>query len=430
MAKRLTALAVANLKPRAARYEVPDSSSGLRVVVQPSGARGWCVRFRRPDRRSAKLTLDSTLSLAAARIAAAAALHDVAVGKDPAALKRAAKATLTQTAAEVAADTVERLAADFIEKYAKRRTRPNTQRQTEHVLRDIVLPAWRGRTVHDIRRRDVITLIDHVAEGRPIQANRTLAILSKFYKWMMARDVIVASPVAGVARPAKETARDRSLSDAEITALWLACDAVGGPMAPCIKVLLLTGQRRSEVAGMRWDEVAGDLWSLPPSRVKNNRPHSVPLSRQVLAIIEAVPRIGDHVFTINGATPLTSFSGFKREIDAVLALSQPFVWHDLRRTCAAGMQRLGVRTETIEQVLNHQKRLLSRRHRRLSGRPDARGPARRSAALGRPRRRRRARRTGRQGRAAARVVSGAHSCDGDADERRANPTRDAITQHR
>ena len=353
MAKRLTALAVANLKPRAARYEVPDGSSGLRVVVQPSGARGWCVRFRRPDRPSARLTLDSTLNLAAARIAAAAALHDVAVGKDPAALKRAAKATLTQTAAEVAADTVERLAADFIEKYAKRRTRPNTQRQTEHVLRDIVLPAWRGRTVHDIRRRDVIALIDHVAEGRPVQANRTLAILSKFYKWMMARDVIVASPVAGVARPAKETARDRSLSDAEITALWLACDAVGGPMAPCIKVLLLTGQRRSEVAGMRWDEVAGDLWSLPPSRVKNNRPHSVPLSRQVLAIIEAMPRIGDHVFTINGATPLTSFSGFKREIDAVMALSQPFVWHDLRRTCAAGMQRLGVRTETIEQVLNH-----------------------------------------------------------------------------
>ena len=124
-------------------------------------------------------------------------------------------------------------------------------------------------------------------------------------------------------------------------------------MAPCIKVLLLTGQRRSEVAGMRWDEVAGDLWSLPPSRVKNNRPHSVPLSRQVLAIIEAVPRIGDHVFTINGATPLTSFSGFKREIDAVMALSQPFVWHDLRRSVAAGMQRLGVRTETIEQVLNH-----------------------------------------------------------------------------
>ena len=168
MAKSLTALAVANLKPRAARYEVPDGSTGLRCVVQPSGARGWCVRFRRPDKRPAKLTLDSTLSLAAARAAAAAALHDVAVGKDPAALKRAAKATATQTAAEVAADTVEGLATDFIEKYAKRRTRLNTLRQTEHVLRDIVLPAWRGRTVHEIRRRDVVALDEHVAEGRPI----------------------------------------------------------------------------------------------------------------------------------------------------------------------------------------------------------------------------------------------------------------------
>ena len=114
----------------------------------------------------------------------------------------------------MAADTVERLAADFIEKYAKRWTRLNTLRQTEHVLRDIVLPAWRGRTVHEIRRRDVVALVEHVAEGRPIQANRTLAVMSKFFKWMMARDVIVASPVAGVARPAKEIARDRSLSDA------------------------------------------------------------------------------------------------------------------------------------------------------------------------------------------------------------------------
>src|SRR5262249_32750813 len=157
---------------------------------------------------------------------AAAALHDVAVGKDPAALKLAAKATATQAAAEVAADTVERLANDFIEKDAKRRARPDTPRKTRPVPRGIVLPPWRGRTVHDIRRRDVIALVEHVAEGRPVQANRTLAILSKFFKWMMGRDVIVASPVVGVARPAKETARDRSLSDVEIKALWLACDAV------------------------------------------------------------------------------------------------------------------------------------------------------------------------------------------------------------
>ena len=216
-----------------------------------------------------------------------------------------------------------------------------------------MLPAWRGRTVHDIKRRDVIALVEHVAEGRPILANRTQAILSKFFGWMMARDVIVASPVAGVARPAKETARDRSLSDAELKALWLACDVVGSPMAPCIKALLLTGQRRSEVVGMRWDELSGDLWSLPPHRTKNGRPHSVPLSRQVRAVLEAVPRIGDHVFTLNGVRPLTNFSGFKQEVDAVMTPSQPFVWHDLRRSVAAGMQRLGVRVEVIEQVLNH-----------------------------------------------------------------------------
>jgi integrase len=353
VAKKLTALAVANRKPRAARYEVPDGSSGLRCVIQPSGARGWCVRFRRPDKRPAKLTLDNTLSLAAARAAAAAALHDVATGKDPAALKRSAKATAAAAAAELAADTVKLHAQQFLERYARKRTRPNSWKQTEHILEDVVLPAWGGRTIHDIKRRDVIALVEHVAEGRPILANRTLAVLSKFFGWMMARDVIVASPVAGVARPVKETARDRSLSDIEIKALWLACDTVGGPMAACIRVMMLTGQRRSEVAGMRWDELTGDLWSLPPSRVKNNRPHSVPLSRQVLAVLEAVPRIGDHVFTLNGVRPLTNFSGFKQEIDAVMTPSQPFVWHDLRRSVAAGMQRLGVRTETIEQVLNH-----------------------------------------------------------------------------
>jgi len=350
MAKQLTAVSIANARPGPQRREIPDAGCrGLYLVVQPSGRKSWAVRYRY-DGRPKKLTLGPALTLAAARKAAADALHELERGNDPAALKSEIKAT----AAKLATDTVEKWAAQFIELHARRKTRALTLAQYESVLRRLVLPAWRGRTVHDIKRRDVIELLEQIAADRPIMANRTLGVLSKFFNWLCARDVIVASPCAGVKRPSEEHARERKLTDDEIKALWAACDAIGGMAGACVKLLLLTGQRRSEVAGMRRSEISGDVWSLPPERTKNKKPHDVPLSAQVLAIVESVPVIADsdYVFTL-GRAPLGHFHRSKQLIDAEMKSDAPWVLHDLRRTCASGMQRVGVQLPVIEKVLNH-----------------------------------------------------------------------------
>ena len=211
-----------------------------------------------------------------------------------------------------------------------------------------MLPAWRGRTIHDIKRRDVIALVEAVAEGRPILANRTLRVLSKWFSWLVGRDMIVASPCAGVERPSKEIARDRILSDDEIKRLWSACDVLDDRTAACVRLMLLLGQRRNEIAHMHWSEITGNVWTLAPARTKNNRQHTVPLPRQALEIIEALPRVGDYVLR-----PLGNRGHAKRTIDAVMKPATRWVFHDLRRTAASGMSRLGARTEAVERALNH-----------------------------------------------------------------------------
>jgi integrase len=352
---RLTAKSVENVKPGAARREVPDSGCrGLYLVVQPTGRKSWAVRYRYAGTPK-KLTLDGALTLAAARKAATDALHELAQGRDPAALKFEARASAERATAARAADTVEQWVAHFIERHAKKKTRENSWRQAVHVFDDIVLPAWRGRIVHDIKRRDIIELIESVAEDRPIMANRAHAHVSKFFNWLCERDVIAASPCAGVKRPSAENARDRILSDDEIKALWLACGDIGDPAGACIKVLLLTGQRRSEVAGMRRGEINGDVWTLAPERTKNKQRHDVPLAAQALAIIEGMPAIagGDYVFTTSGWAPLGQFDRTKRELDAHMKPKTPWVLHDLRRAVASGMAKLGVRLPVIEKCLNH-----------------------------------------------------------------------------
>src|SRR5215467_12673109 len=159
MAKALTDIAIQKLKPGAARYEVPDRGArGLRVVVQPSGRKSFAVRYRNAAGRARKLTLPGGIALAAARKLAADALLEVAQGKDPA----VAKQTARWTAGVRGEDTVARLANEFMEKHAKRHTRPNSLRATTAAFRNIILPAWGRRTVHEITRRDVIELLDGI----------------------------------------------------------------------------------------------------------------------------------------------------------------------------------------------------------------------------------------------------------------------------
>jgi integrase len=347
MTKALTDIAIARLKPRPVRYEVPDGGArGLRVIVQPSGRKSYAVRYRNVAGRARKLTLPPGITLAAARKLAADALLDSAQGKDPATAKQAARQT---TRAQVD-DTVERLAARFITEHAKRNTRPNSWRGTIYAFRNDVLPAWGRRTVHEITRRDVRELLGRIAVERPVMANRTRSAISKFFGWLAEQDIIVASPCVGVRAPTKEIPRERVLSDDELRRMWLACEAIGGAVGACVKLLMLTAARRSEIANLKWSEVDGDLLMLPAERMKGKVAHIIPLSTQAAAIIAAQPRVGAYVF---GKTPVGHWHRIKPELDQHVATREPWVIHDVRRSVATGMAKLGIAIPVIEKLLAH-----------------------------------------------------------------------------
>jgi hypothetical protein len=263
MAHALTARTIETIKPGPARREIPDRHlPGLYLVLQPSGARSWAVRYRLGG-RTRKHTIGAwpVFDLKAAREAAAKALRAVAEGRDPGREKIAAR--------NERPDTVESIAKQFIEMHCRRVNRPRTIESTQTLLNLHVLPRWRQRLVKDVTRRDVLELLDHiVASGRPVAANRVLHATKKMFSWAMARDIIAASPCAGVKPPTLEKSRDRVLSDSELRDIWLAADKLGGSYGALVKLLILTGQRRNEVGAMRWSEIdqGARLWTLPPEK--------------------------------------------------------------------------------------------------------------------------------------------------------------------
>jgi integrase len=362
--KVLTARAVTVARPKRdaagklVRNEIPDGGCpGLYLVVEPTGTRSWAHRYRHRG-VSKKRTLGSAgeggLSLAAARHAVAAARHRLGRGGDPA----VELANPIAPASPAANDSVEAAVASFLELHAYRKTRKNSAQATEYSFNRFVLPAWRGRPVASIARRDVIDLIESVAVDAPYSANRLLAALSKFFNWLCGRDVLSVSPAAGVERPHKEIARQRTLDDGELRALWRACEGEG-PFGAALRLMILTGCRRNEASKMPWAELDRKrrLWLLPSTRTKNERPHEVPLSSQAWAILDALPQINgsDFVFTTDGRTPIVGWAKVKARISIKAGLD-PTTWrlHDLRRTTASGMQRLGVSVPVVEKALNHQ----------------------------------------------------------------------------
>ncbi len=359
MGKALTVRTLDTLKPGPMRREVPDGLvRGLYFVLQPSGAASWACRYRIGD-RTRKYTIGSypAVDLKAARDLAKEALVKVVGGVDPHEAKKALKVPPDR-------DLIERVVDQFVIRYAKPNTRATTAAETERSLKKEVVTRWKGRRLSKITRADVHDLLDTVVDrGSPVMANRLLATLNKMCGWAVERGIIETSPCNGVKPPSATKSRNRVLSDDELERLWRACDAIGYPFGPLVQMLILTGQRRDEVAGLTWVELdlAAHLWVLPRERAKNNVEHTVPLSAPVLAIVERLPRISggpSYLFTTTGNSHVSGFSKTKIALDKLLAADggSPYLhwtFHDLRRTAATGMARLGVNLPVVEKVLNH-----------------------------------------------------------------------------
>jgi integrase len=392
MAKALTVAAVAKLRAGKARREIPDGTSGLRLVIQPSGAKSWAVRFRRPNGKPAKLTLGSCddngkegegepvigghLTLVAARRLATETRRQLALGRDPAAAYLAEKQRARAAAIETSANTFAVAARDFVEQYARKKVRRWSEQARLLGLQPADLSLmpkglaerWRDRPVAEIDGHDIHGIIDETrrmgapglerrSEGQTESRARAMhACLSKMFGWLVQHRRVAANPVAGVHSPDAAPARDRVLTDAEVVAFWGATNTVGEPFGVLLKLLALTGCRLNEIARMTWDELSGDLaiLHLPGERAKNHRPHNLPLPPLARELLAGVKRIEGcrFVFSTNGRTPVSGFSKIKARLDATMAIP-PWKLHDLRRTVASGLQRLGVALPVTERVLNH-----------------------------------------------------------------------------
>jgi integrase len=355
-----TARFLATAKPRRSATGAPvyteyrDAISPLRLAVQSSGYRSLIIRYRRPgDGKTAKYTLKNSMTLAASRHAAAAVMLQLEQGIDP-----SPRRSFTAAPHRGDDDSIEQAAASFLTLYVERKNRASTVRAAKRTFTRLILPAWCGRSIHDIRRRDVIALVEGIAIDRPYQANRTLALLSKFFRWLISRDQLAVSPVAGMERPHREQPRNDKLTDPQLRPLWRACEG-DEPFGSALRLLIMLGARRNEVCQMRWSELDLDRgeWRLPAERVKNGRAFTLPLPRQARVILAAQPHIdgSDFVFTINGRNAIGGgWDRVKARLSKKAGIEEAS-WrlHDLRRTCASGMQRLGVRVEVIERALNH-----------------------------------------------------------------------------
>lgn len=340
---RMTDRFVENAKPEAVRREIADAHlPGLYLVVQPSGAKSWAVRYRHHG-TPRKFTLGGypLFNLKQAREAAGKALRAVAEGRDPGRERQEARS-----------DTFSAVAADFIERHCKRNNRPSTISVIETLLRLHVLPKWGSRAIQSIARRDVIALLDGIPF--PVAGNRTHAALSTLFGWAVRVGIVEANPMRDVKRLSKEKPRERVLTDAEIVQVWNGATTLGNAFAAAVRVLMLTGQRRTEVMQMRWSEIDMDkrLWSLPGERVKNGRAHEVPLSDAVMTILKNLPRHGEHVFA-NARGKLPSTGVAKIALDKAVGEIEPWRLHDARRTFVSGMARLRINLPVIEKVINH-----------------------------------------------------------------------------
>jgi integrase len=268
---------------------------------------------------------------------------------------KAVEAVARSGSAEVLERTFEALAEHWIKNVAKPKN--DSWKNQERTLERHVLPRWRGRKVADIRRAEVRDLVEGL-EG-VVLPNRVLTLVKTIFRFALSRDWIDFSPAEGIRKPRSERSRDRVLIMSEVAAIWKAAGHLGYPFGPYVRLLCLTAQRRTEVASMRWVDLDLDTatWTIPAAATKSERLHAVPLSPLALATLERLPRIGEYVFTTDGRTHMTNFAKLKARLDAYVFASgvtlQPWRLHDLRRSAATHMVRLGIREEVVGRVLNH-----------------------------------------------------------------------------
>jgi integrase len=347
----LKAIKPAEAGKRVIIWDAQIPGFGIRVTDKSTGDnKGSFVlvtRFPGSDNPAPRRIGDyPALSLAKARQTAREWREDIRQGIDP----RVKEERRRREEERRRADTF----GVAFESYAEERLgRLRTGAEVQRAIERHALPAWGSRPISEIRRADVKDLIRGIHKSAPIAGNRTLAYLKTFFAWAAGEELIEASPAGAVKPLADEIKRDRVLADAEIRAVWQACGELGA-FGRAFRFMLATGQRRTEVGGMTWAEIdrAQRLWVLPRERTKADRAHEVPLSDLALSIADECPKLNQFVFSTGRATPISGWSKAKAALDEKAKIA-PWRLHDLRRTCATHMAKLGTDRIVISKILNH-----------------------------------------------------------------------------
>ncbi|WP_069188761.1 tyrosine-type recombinase/integrase [Candidatus Terasakiella magnetica] len=373
---KLTSLSVGKLpippKGQVDYFDTSMPSFGVRLSL--SGSRTYFVMTRvygkvvRLSIGRAKVNTDDIgFSLKDARAKAGELVDIASKGIDPRQLKRIEK---EEKEAE-ANKTFKAVAEKFIKRYVEPRLAPSTKREYDRALFGKEVKAWQSRPVDVITKADVRNLLEKmVRRGSAGAANNRLAYLRKFFNWCAEEDYIEHPPTDRIRPPGPKKIGERVLTEDEIKLVWAAFDAEGGTFGDLFKLLLLTGQRRAEVGGMRRDELknidgGNPTWEIPSHRTKNKRPHIIPLSPQAVAIIKHRPVFGDEglLFTNTGDTPVSGYGKIKKRVDdwvaknrenACLSPMPSWVLHDLRRTMVTIMnENLKTPPHVVEACVNH-----------------------------------------------------------------------------
>jgi integrase len=343
---KLTKKSVPALTLPAGKSEViyfDDDVPGLGVRLRAGGARRWIFQYR-VGARHRRITLGSVsaISLTQARASASELHARVKLGGDPAGAKAEERARAAETMGAI------------LESYLARqrtRLRPRSLVEVErHLMKHC--GALHGLRLDKIDRRAVAARITAIAnKSGAIAANRTRASLAAFFAWAIREGLVEHNPVVGTNRQ-QERSRDRVLSLDEIRTIWnaLGDDDYGA----AVKLLILTGQRATEIGSLTWGEIVDDEIILAPDRTKNRRPHRVALTPAARAILDARPRgeAWDYVFARRQGRPLKAWSSFKKALDK-RSLLAPWCHHDLRRSAVTHMAELGASPHVIEAVINH-----------------------------------------------------------------------------
>ncbi len=380
---RFTDAKLKAIKPTSSRNTIWEAGkTGFGVRVEPTGTKTFVLWYR-IEGKPAGITIGRypKIKLHEARAKAAEMKEKISKGEDPRIKIQ------TEKRIEREAETVAELVHDYIERYAKKK-RKGSWKEDQRMLNKDVLPAWGRRKARSITKKNIVALLDNVVDrGSPIAANRLLGVIRLMFQFAVSRDMLSSSPCVAVEPPGEENIRDRVLIEEEMKKFWYGLDhaKMDETTKLALKLLLTTAQRKAEVASAEWTEfdLAAKWWTIPSSKSKNNQPHRVWLSSLSLAVLNQIKEIsGDNHFLFpspvrrkrtndeslaisnhitgraisqsllnNQTEPKDDSTKEKKKMDAFGV--EHFTPHDLRRTCATNMTKLGVSRFIVGRVLNH-----------------------------------------------------------------------------